>query len=162
MLRVTPSLTAICGLFELALVPQAMWASISRFGENTNKNVQELGHSAMLHSPSGTGCQIRFTEQKTLLSSGRCWNHICFQLCDPLILPPLPNVFLPLVSYSLFSISFARRNEDGVFLRGVRLRSTSGHWYWHRLATFVLDIKEAVHTTKAARTLLTVVCCKSC
>ena len=29
-----------------------------------NKNVQEQGHSAMLHPPSGTGCQTSFTKQK--------------------------------------------------------------------------------------------------
>ena len=31
------------------------------------KNIQEQGHSTMLHPPSGTGCQINFTKQKTLL-----------------------------------------------------------------------------------------------
>ena len=48
--------------------------------EHRHKNVQGQGHSAMLHPPSGTGCQTSFTKQKTLLLFGGIWNHICFQL----------------------------------------------------------------------------------
>ena len=46
----------------------------------------------------------------------------------------LPHVFLPLSSpptpHPNPSISFAKRSEHGVFLHGVRLRSTNGHWHW--------------------------------
>ena len=72
--------------------------NISWFGENTNKNVQGQGHSAMLHPPSGTGCQTTFTKQNTLLPFSGSWNHICFQLCDPLIpLPLFPPPCPPLI-----------------------------------------------------------------
>ena len=41
-------------------------------------------------------CQTSFIKQKTLLLVGGSWNHICFQLCDPLIpLPSFPPSCLP-------------------------------------------------------------------
>ena len=34
-------------------------------------------------------------------------------------------------------ISSAKRNEHRVFLHGVRLHSTSGHWHWHAAPAFL-------------------------
>ena len=63
------------------------------------------------------------------------WNHICYQLCDPLIPhPSFPSPCLPSPTVTPpphpISISFAKCNGHGVFLHGVRLHSTSGRWHW--------------------------------
>ena len=112
--------------------------SISGFGENTKQKTfrsnivpqcctHPLDQAARQTSPSKRHCfflaaaEIRFVFN-FVIPSYRC----------PL---SFPHVFLPLISIStppppqILTIFFTKHNERGIFLPGVRLCSTSGHWH---------------------------------
>ena len=82
-----------------------------------------LGQAARQASPSKWHCFLSVAAEIT-----------CFQLRNPLvslssITPPrLPSLIVILPPP--LCIFATKDNEHGVFLHGVRLCSTSGHWHW--------------------------------
>ena len=119
-------------------LPCVDWASLD-FARTQTKNVQEQSHSAMLHPPSGTGCQTTSTKQKTLPPFGGSWNHIFnFVILSsphprllPLIVNPPPPFPFPPSLPSAMSMWFPAWIQN-VFYKWT-LTLTLNLWGWQHV-----------------------------
>ena len=123
------------------------WLSVCGFGENIKKklkNFQEQSQTAMLHPPSGAGCQTNFTKRKTVFLFVCSCNHICFQPCDLLIpVPSSPSSCLrPLITYYFHLLcqaqracGFLHKSDCALQVNIGKLVNLCSEALWHKLTT---------------------------